>query len=602
MADILGIDIGSRFVKVIEIRQKPRLQLVNAILFETPYASFEQIEPAQRQIDTKSFWAEITKYIPLPMINRCIIGVDMPAVSISTTTVLLPKMGKGELAQAAVAEAKRKLIPASGSQHIFEYSILEEKLFAKIPKIEALVIRSEKACVGNTLALFKDINTIPSFITPAYSTLPNLIPKEIWSHNEDVLFVDIGASSLNISICKEGRLIVTRDITYGLNDIVQDFSRKLNLSENEAENAIREYGIPQTTFDITNKVLIAEEIMRQKYEVVNAATEEKVKANLLEMGMLWQAHIDRIVNELRRSFIYYKEQSGGRRIGYIYFLGGGSQIKNLVNILSASIGGQCKIMLPFEGIEIIKKRYRDAASSTPVFTNALSLAVSISLDEYKRKLINFLPIELKKRGSAAVRRLVLFIMGIGLFIGFSLALVNMLIGGHLLKASIKEAEFGLKRVKKIADKLKSLSDQETETERISSQIEKIIKQRQDFSYPLKELSRIIPREILLTHLSISKSDGQMGEDISQAGSAGAVSGGKYRLKIEAEIFADYEKTIKIIDQFCGKLEAVHHFSNITSAPLKLEEISPREKGTLEGSPLTEERLRDFTLTAEVAAK
>src|SRR3989338_5052723 len=342
--------------------------------------------------------------------------------------------------------------------------------------------------------------------------------------------------------------------------------------------------------------------MRQKYEVVNAATEEKVKANLLEMGMLWQAHIDRIVNELRRSFIYYKEQSGGRRIGYIYFLGGGSQIKNLVNILSASIGGQCKIMLPFEGIEIIKKQYRDAASSTPVFTNALSLAVSISLDEYKRKLINFLPIELKKRGSAAVRRLVLFIMGIGLFIGFSLALVNMLIGGHLLKASIKEAEFGLKRVKKIADKLKSLSDQETETERISSQIEKIIKQRQDFSYPLKELSRIIPREILLTHLSISKSDGQMGEDISQAGSAGAVSGGKYRLKIEAEIFADYEKTIKIIEQFSQKLGAVHYFSNITSAPLKLEEISPREKGTLEGSPLTEERLRDFTLTAEVAAK
>ena len=90
--------------------------------------------------------------------------------------------------------------------------------------------------------------------------------------------------------------------------------------------------------------------------------------------------------------------------------------------------------------------------------------------------------------------------------------------------------------------------------------------------------------------------------ISQAGSAGAVSGGKYRLKIEAEIFADYEKTIKIIEQFSQKLGAVHYFSNITSAPLKLEEISPREKGTLEGSPLTEERLRDFTLTAEVAAK
>ena len=37
--------------------------------------------------------------------------------------------------------------------------------------------------------------------------------------------------------------------------------------------------------------------------------------------MFWQAHIERIINELRRSFIYYKEQSGGRSIEGIYFPG-----------------------------------------------------------------------------------------------------------------------------------------------------------------------------------------------------------------------------------------------------------------------------------------
>ena len=200
-----------------------------------------------------------------------------------------------------------------------------------------MVIRTDKDYIRNLLNLLREAGITPAFITPGSCSVPNIIPKNLLAKDEDALFVDIGAASLSMHICKEGRLAVTRDITYGINDIIQDLSQQLNLSRQIIENAVREHGVPQASLDIKDKVAAAEEVMRQKYAAGNSSLEAGV--NLLELRILWQTHIDRIVQELRRSFIYYKEQSGGRKIEYIYFLGGGSRIKNLVDTVSGSIGG-----------------------------------------------------------------------------------------------------------------------------------------------------------------------------------------------------------------------------------------------------------------------
>ena len=100
--------------------------------------------------------------------------------------------------------------------------------------------------------------------------------QNLRSEDKDVLFVDIGTSSLGIHICREGHLAVTRNIAYGLNDIIRDLSRQFNISDEEAETAVREYGVSQTILDIKDKVAVAEEIMRQKYEAGNADDKNKI--------------------------------------------------------------------------------------------------------------------------------------------------------------------------------------------------------------------------------------------------------------------------------------------------------------------------------------
>ena len=589
MANIIGLDIGSSLVKLVEVETKPKLRLVNTVLFPAPK-------------DIKSIRDEINKHLSLKKPGASIVGVSLPNSVVSAISLLLPRMSKSDLVQAAITEAKRRIIPLSNPNHIFEYSIAARTAVSGISKTGVLVIRTDKDYIRNLLNLLREAGITPAFITPGSCSVPNIIPKNLLTKDEDALFVDIGASSLSMHIRKEGRLAVTRDIAYGINDIIQDLSQQLNLSREKIENAIREYGVPPASLDIKNKVAAAEEVMRQKYAAGDSSARGP-GVNLLELRMFWQTHIDRIVQELRRSFIYYKEQSGGRKIEYIYFLGGGSQIKNLVDTLSGSIGGRCGIIpSPFEGV-----------SSEPVFANASSLAWSIACAEYKHRLINFLPPELKKEKTAGLRRFGLFAASAGLTVVFAIAALNMFIGSRLLGVSFRETEFELNRLKKTVDKLKILERQESGVKNLSSQIGAILKQKQDFGLILKELNRLTPESILFTRVSISKG-GQGGDSILETkmmpGSdqglpgqqkAGSSAGG-YTAEIKAQVFADYENALKIIGEFKKNLASGRYFSGIESAPLELERISSGEDALGGESRLTREKIRDFTVTFEVSAK
>lgn len=561
MASVIGIDIGSCSVKLAEIEAKPEFRLINAVSFPVPQ-------------DIKSVWDEVDKRVSLKKLRACIVGVSLPNSAVSAVSLLLPRMNNRDLAQAAITEAKRRIIPVSNPNHIFEYSIAARTVVSGIPKTEVLAARTDKGRVLDTLNLFQGAGITPSFITPGCCSVPNLIPKNLSAKDEDALFADIGAASLSIHICREGRLAVTRDIAYGVNDIIQDLSLQLNLSRQAVENAVREYGVPQPAMDIKDKVAAAEEVMRQKYAAENLPAPD-AGINLLELRILWQAHIDRIVNELRRSFIYYKEQSGGRKIEYIYFLGGGSQIKNLVDTLSGSIGGRCGIIpSPFKG-----------AGAEPVFANALSLALSIASLEHRSKLINFLPAELKKEKTADLRRFGLLAAGVCLTAVFAIASLNMFINNRLLAASIKGAEFELNRMKNTVDKLKILERQESGVRSLFAKIETVIKQRRDIGFILEEINRLTPEKVLFVRVSISK-------------------GGKggYAAEIQAQARADYENALKIIAEFKKNLSSSPYFGGIESAPLELERISaPRDSAGGE-SRLTTEKVRDFSVTFEAGAK
>ena len=592
------IDIGTQTTKVVEIEHKLKPQLLNAFTFPTPLLISHQGSIA-KQIDSEVFFKEISQHIPFAKLKACKLGVSIPLHLITIMPLLLPRMGKNEVITAAVAEAKRKMIPATSPHHIFESFVLGERMVGKVPKLEVTAVRTEKNYIQEIVGLFKGMGVIPSAITPACCSVANLLPKDVGRKNDDVALVDLGYHSINITILRERKLYFMRNVAYGFKEVVDEMSRQLSLSVQEVEQAIREKGIPEASFDLSNKVAVAEEIMRQKYEagMGNGAGEtQKQEVNLLELRVLWQSHLDRIQQEIRRSLAFYKEQAQESRVEHIYFFGGASQIKNLVPLLSKQIGGKTEVLLPFKDIHIAKEGlFGDPLVTTPILANAAAIALAISEKQTNETFVNFLPVELRQREATAARRLMLFVGGITFGCALLLASLNQWVVSRNLRLSIQKAVFQLSTNKDVSEKIKALNQQQSLIDTRIGYIDEVVKQRKLFSDELKGVLKSVPQEIVLTRLGLSK-NATRDQDIANA-PAGTPLPPMYQISIEGMIFAEYEKASALISQFSQSLASQGRFSNIEVSPLQLEMISYQSAGSKEADlHLTQPRLRKFSLS------
>jgi type IV pilus assembly protein PilM len=576
---LFGVDIGSKYTKVAVFEQGVKIRLVNGFLFPTPHKVGKD---GDKQVDPEIFLKAINSFIPTASFRHAKIAVNLPPMSITALSVYLPLMSRKELSFTATNEAKQKMIPVSGPNHIFDCLFLGETMVNKIPRAEVLVIRTEKFYIQRIIDIFKSVEEYPVLISPASTILPNIVPKQAWSKDRAVVIVDIGAAYLKISICSDAHMVFMRNIVFGLEDIIQDFARQLSLSAAAVEKVIKDQGVPVVPFDPKDKVAIAEEIMRQKYEASLASpVVPEAQVNLLELRLLWQPHIERIAQELRRSFVFHNERSEGRKIEELFFIGGGSYIKNLRTTLSSFMGVECREVLPFAQIPnelTIDHQFKDEIISSAIFASAASLAFGIQLKKQSKEAqINFLPVELKQKETKAAKRMIFLIIGISLISVFVLAGVQMFLSNQMVKWNIRAVEKKLSKVKRVSEDLKVMAQYQGKIEELSKQIGKLVQSRPDFAQALKELAKVMPEEIVLSKCVLTGN----------------------KIELEASLFADYENADKIIAAFKKSLAKTGFFSNVIVPVIELEEISPvlnQGGGQLE-LRLTQAKDREFKLSA-----
>jgi type IV pilus assembly protein PilM len=454
VVSIVGIDIGRRFVKVIQLQRK--LSLNNWFIFPTPYTKNEDL-------DSKELINRITSYIPLNLLKNSHIGINIPSSLVKVVVIHLPKMSKKEIPVAVAAEARRRIVPTPTPESVFEYSILRETVIESIPRLEVLVVESRKEYIYRLLDIFSNLADLhPVLISPTCATIVNCFPHAFGFQHKNVAFVDIGYDSLDIVITKKGKLNFYRTIKFGLRDVISHISEANNLSLEEAEEIIKGMGVPQIDIDLKDRVKIAEEIMWQKYQASQKEKAEKVTP--LELRMLWQANIERMIQEIRRTLIYYKEQSQGERVDEFYFLGGGAKIKGLIDVVSKEIGGMCKVFDPFEKIEInLAKEKEKIIDLKPLFVPALSLALTVPLVGKGRE-INFLPQELKKKEIVIRKQIGVIFLSTLIFCFVFLGWLNLLITNKGIASTVAGLKVERKRKEKILRKLEELKREKVDIE------------------------------------------------------------------------------------------------------------------------------------------
>lgn len=458
----IGIDIGASSIKAVEIEigLTGESTLKRANLVSAP----EGLKKAISGMSLKN--------------AKVICVIDCPKTCVRYITV--PIMPDKELAEAIKWEAKDD-IPFSLDEAVMDYEVQEEVEESGVKKLKVRLAASPTETVNNIMNLLSEAAIEPISIIEPPLALERLARHLNLKAEETTALIDIGYEVTEICIVKNNLLKFHRKVTSGGNAItkamvgalVSDQGR-VELNEEDAEKIKQQYGIPKEE----ETVLI------------------DGKISPTQLKSLVRPAVERLSKEIERSFEYYREESGGDRIGSIVLLGGSAQLKGLAEYLQDNFGVPVSIGNPLKGINVAKGAIGNLEAASHRFGVTLGAALT------EGRGINLLPKELKEKtkrtfkraGIEAVAAAIAVIL-ILTFIGMKLQLANY-------NKKISAANLELKTMLPQLQIASSYERVQDELSQRNALIDGILSNSPPWKEVFKELSNIVPKEVVLTEMSM----------------------------------------------------------------------------------------------------
>ena len=314
----IGVDIGSSSIKVIQLTDNnggytlSRLGMAplapEIIVDGTIMDSVRCVEVLQRLIKEQSISAK-----------DAVISVSGHSVIVKR--VSLPQMTEEELAESIKWEAEQ-YIPFDINDVNTDFQILNTFIDPEgKPQMNVLLAVVKKDKLAEYTSLVVEAGLRPVIVDIDSFALENMYGINYeGKEGETVALINIGASLTNINILQKGMVAFTRDVSIGGNKYTESIQKDMGLSYEDAEKAKKGEGM----------------------EGVDSFTLDSVIENVSV----------EIVNEITRSFGYFKTASGNEKIDKIMLSGGSSKIKNLDNFLQSHLDISVEIINPFRKIEI----------------------------------------------------------------------------------------------------------------------------------------------------------------------------------------------------------------------------------------------------------
>lgn len=294
---IIGIDIGSSAVKIVQIRKNK----ISKWGMETiPEGMLNQ-----GRIEASVQLAEIIKRT----LKENKIQGSQCALCLSGNEVIVRELKLPELSENQIMEnIKHELtsfLPLNHEEYCIDYKVLDYK-------------SNDDGTPGNIRIM---VSAVPTEIVHAYintlkkanlkviyvDVVPNIAGKlakwMMLNHNEPISnsnlgFLDIGARTTSITIIKDGNYSIHKTINNGGDYLTSQIAEKLHIDQIEAEVFKKKANFFENNFR-NNECLFVKNI------------------------------IDYLFTDLERTFDFYKNRNNQKGIDRIYLMGGGSLLKGL---------------------------------------------------------------------------------------------------------------------------------------------------------------------------------------------------------------------------------------------------------------------------------
>ncbi len=334
--EILGIDIGSSSVKLVELHRKGgKIELFTyGEVALGPYDSKPIGDIARLDTDTLANAIKDLLSACSAETRDAIIGV--PATQSLVFLITLPIAAKSNLA-AVIPNEARKYIPVALSEVVLDWLPLPFPITNEKDSFQVLVAATR----AEALSALKEVAKKAGIIVHGYelevfAQIRALVASEISS----VLIVDIGALKTRVSIVRQGVVYNSRMLNFSSHAITSSIARSLSVDFETAEAMKKQHGI--------------------------SGTDPRVSQILEPLATQLVTEIQAILHEYETTYMTTVEK--------IVILGGGIQMLGLFEFIESKIAPIiCAKSDAFRNV--LKPRFLEpvVAAIDPVFATSLGL-------------------------------------------------------------------------------------------------------------------------------------------------------------------------------------------------------------------------------------
>ncbi len=227
---IIGLDIGSSSVKVVQLRRRKKDVELQAF-------GMEPLQPQTIVDGTIMDQMAVVDAIRALWSRLRLRGKDV-AVAIAGHSVIIKKISVPKMSMAQLDEQ----VPYEAEHHIpFAKDDVELDFEVVVPenaagKMELLLVAAKKEVVQDYAGVVRDAGLNPVIVdVAAFSTQNAYEVNYDLADNETVVLINIGASISNINVVRGKVSLFTRDVAIGGNAFTEEIQKQLSVDQREAE-------------------------------------------------------------------------------------------------------------------------------------------------------------------------------------------------------------------------------------------------------------------------------------------------------------------------------------------------------------------------------
>lgn len=311
----LGIDIGTSFVKIVEISRfgnRRKLESYGSMPASVLYGKkFRTFDKNTLLLSSNDISRAIKAVMDEARMKTKQVVFSLPDFSTFFTSFELPPMSGEELQQAVVYEA-RQHVPLPLGEVTLDWQIIEGKTTDKKNenlKILLVAVPNEVINQYREIATLADLELL-ALEAEAFSLARSIIDED---EKRNLAIIDIGSQSTTCNIVEKKVLKMSHSFDTGGNELTKIISKSLNIEYHQAEEFKKNYGI--------------------------SGREEEVRQIMLPL-------IDIILSEIQKIFDNFYRQKG-KHVEKIILSGGVALMPGLKEYFFESFKKEIEIANPF---------------------------------------------------------------------------------------------------------------------------------------------------------------------------------------------------------------------------------------------------------------